>query len=80
MVKSSSNFTGIEGLYARNLYMTRAIESPVVYGETILQDNSEEFLKLASVDFKKGNIRTSERVNEVALSYFEAIQKFYSLK
>lgn len=77
MVNNYSIDTGYKGLYARNLYMTRAIESPIIFGELLLQDNFKEFKRLATVDFIQGNVRTSKRVDSISLCYFNSIQRFF---
>ncbi|MEM6734637.1 MAG: N-acetylmuramoyl-L-alanine amidase [Bacteroidota bacterium] len=69
-----SNYTGIPGVYARNLYLTRAIESPVVYCESLYQDNVDEAKLLAKRDFEINGIKTSTRIKEVANAYIKALE------
>lgn len=67
--------TDQKGVYCRNLALTRGIQCPMVYGETLYQDNRTECQLLA--DPKSG------RLKEVANSYFQGIlnyansRKFY---
>lgn len=68
--EKTSIYTGIEGVYARNLALTRLIQSPLVYVESLLQDNKEELLKLSKKDFTLGNITTSQRIADVAYHGF----------
>ncbi len=65
-----------EGIYARNLALTRLIHSPVAYGETLIQNNIDECLNLNRSDFVIGGMRCSTRVKEVAEAYFEGIKGY----
>jgi len=80
MVRFNTLPTKHEGIFARNLYMTRAIESPLIYGETLLQDNREEFKKLATLNYQHKNVRTSKRVYQIAKTYFDAINKYFKVE
>ena len=40
-----------EGVYPRNLALTRLVLGPLVYGEALYQDNKEECIKLSKPDF-----------------------------
>jgi N-acetylmuramoyl-L-alanine amidase len=75
------------GVYARNLALTRLIHGPLVYGETLLQDNFTEAQLLAEKDLEvKGvtvsthdtpvTLRTSSRLQQVAEAYFRGITAF----
>lgn len=65
-----------EGIYSRNLYLTRAIKSPVVYGESLYQDNKTEKDLLLKKDFMLGDITTSKRVAEVAYAYLNTLRRW----
>lgn len=65
--------TGVQGLYSRNLALTRLVRSPLVYCETFLQDNKDEFAALVKGDYRHKNIVTSKRIAEVAEMYFQLI-------
>ena len=67
------------GVYCRNLALTRRVHSTLCYGETLLQDNPEEALRLAQTDINIDGILTSSRVVEVAKAYFKGICKFYGI-
>jgi len=64
-----------QGVFARNLSMTRLIQSPVVYGETLYQDNRYEAKLLADMTITdmQSKQTTSKRVMEVADAYYEGI-------
>ncbi len=62
------------GIYARNLRLCRLLNSPMCYGEPLLQDNINELKALNDNDLKSGKI--SERVIEVANSYFYGILEY----
>lgn len=67
-----------EGIYARNLAMTRLVQGPVVYGETLVQNNLDECLNLSRTDFVIEGVRCSSRLKEVAQAYFAGIVEFLS--
>lgn len=65
------------GVYARNLYLTRSIKSPIVYVESLYQDNVEEAKRLVLKDFKiEEGYYTSSRVKEVADAYVESVKEW----
>lgn len=72
----SSVYTGVEGVYSRNLFMSRAIHGPICFGESLMQENIYEAQALSKRDYKEKGIKTSKRVKEVADAYFEAVEKF----
>ncbi|WP_157494083.1 N-acetylmuramoyl-L-alanine amidase [Fulvivirga imtechensis] len=65
-----------EGVYHRNLYLTRVVRGPIAYSEALYQDNIEEMAKLGKKDFTIGGIKTSSRVKDVAHVYFSAIDQW----
>jgi hypothetical protein len=66
------------GIYCRNLALTRRVHSPLCYGETLIQNNPEESIRLAELDTSIGGIPCSQRIKEVAKAYFEGIQAYFS--
>lgn len=66
-----------EGVYARNLAMTRLVHGPICYGESIVQNNLQEALKLSRLDTEIQGHLCSSRLKQVAIAYFEAIQEFF---
>jgi N-acetylmuramoyl-L-alanine amidase len=63
---------GTKGVYCRNLQLTRLIHSPLVYGETLYQDNLMECQLLNKETDKTKN----ERVNQVAEAYYQGILNY----
>lgn len=63
-----------DGIYARNLRLCRLLNSPMCYGEPLLQDNELELRGLNNNDLENGDI--SPRVIEVANSYFYGILNY----
>lgn len=61
--------TQANGVYCRNLQLTRYIHAPIVYGETLYQDNFNE-CKLLSAETDKTK---NKRVQQVAEAYFKGI-------
>jgi N-acetylmuramoyl-L-alanine amidase len=68
---------GLPGVFCRNLVLCRTVNSPVVYGESLYQDNTTECKGLMSCDQDFYGVKTSERVGTVARCYFEALSKFF---
>jgi N-acetylmuramoyl-L-alanine amidase len=66
-----------EGIYARNLALTRMVRSPLCYGETLCQDDGKEARALAKEEIPAGDLMTSPRVAETAHAYFEAIHSYW---
>lgn len=69
--------TDCQGLFCRNLILTRCINSPLVYGESLYQDNSKECTLLNNCNYFDYGVKTSERVYLVAKSYYEAILNYF---
>jgi N-acetylmuramoyl-L-alanine amidase len=68
--------TSSTGVFCRNLALCRKINSPLVYGESLYQDNENESIQLMRSDLDLYGIKANERLNKVALSYYEAVMSF----
>lgn len=64
--------TEANGVYCRNLQLTRYVHSPLVYGETLYQDNINECNLLNKECDKTKN----ERIQQVAEAYFQGILNY----
>lgn len=64
--------TNADGVYCRNLQLPRYIHSPLVYGETLYQDNINECKLLGKETDKTKN----KRIQQVAEAYFKGIINF----
>lgn len=69
--------TNCQGLFCRNLILTRCINSPLVYGESLYQDNTKESYMLSTSNYNDYGVKTSERVYLVAKSYYEALLNYF---
>jgi len=69
--------TGSEGVFCRNLYLCRKINSVMVYGEALYQDNETEIEMLRKKDLNVNGIQTNTRVQEVAKCYFDAVMDYF---
>lgn len=65
-------YTGVKGVYCRNLQLTRYIHSPLVYGETLYQDNITECKLLNEENDKTKN----KRVQQVAEAYYQGVKNY----
>jgi N-acetylmuramoyl-L-alanine amidase len=72
-LKEHSMITASPGVFCRNLALCRKVNSPVVYGESMYQDNERESRLLMRSDMDIYGIQTSERVTKVAFCYYEAV-------
>lgn len=70
--------TSSAGVFCRNLVLCRKINSVLVYGESLYQDNEKECLDLMRCDRDLYGVKTNERVIKVARSYFDALKEYYS--
>jgi N-acetylmuramoyl-L-alanine amidase len=69
---SEGCLTAAPGVYCRNLQLTRYIHGPLVYGETLYQDNVNECILLNKETDKTKN----PRVQQVAEAYFQGIMSY----
>lgn len=66
-----------EGVWARNLRLTRLVKSPLCYGETLLQNNYATMQKLMiNDDFIQG-IACPSLIKDIAFGYYQGIMEFY---
>ncbi|MGZ4079812.1 MAG: hypothetical protein ACXVDW_21015, partial [Bacteroidia bacterium] len=64
------------GVFCRNLQLPRYVHSPLVYGETLYQDNINESKLLNEEKDKTKN----KRVQQVADAYFQGILDYVQNK
>ena len=76
-LKKYSVYTGNPGVFSRNLYLTRAISSPICYGEATLQNNKEEMKLLSKRDITIQPYKISSRVLDVADCYYNGTLKYF---
>jgi len=60
-------------VYCRNLLLCRKINSVMVYGESLYQDNEYEAGELMRYDKDLYGVSTNSRLISVAKSYYEAL-------
>ncbi len=65
--------TDSDGVYCRNLGLTRQTKGVICYGETLCQINFEESLRLAEKDITEAGIKLPKRIEAVARAYYNAI-------
>jgi len=75
-LKNNCMITASPGVFCRNLALCRKINSPLVYGESLYQDNEKECKLLMGCDLDIYGIKANERINKVALCYYEALVIF----
>ena len=73
-------YTGTQGVYARNLFLTKEVFGVICYGESLLQDNEKEILLLNKKDFLVDGVLVSSRVKTVAHAYLKGIFEYLKIK
>ncbi|MBS1638355.1 MAG: N-acetylmuramoyl-L-alanine amidase [Bacteroidetes bacterium] len=68
------------GVFCRNLALCRLINSPLVYGECLYQDDVDECQKLTISDYDVEGLKVPKRVYEVANCYYDAIIEYFRSK
>jgi N-acetylmuramoyl-L-alanine amidase len=73
--------TDWEGVYSRNLAITRTVKGPVVYLEALLQDNDWESVNLSKKDYVfthpvHGKIYAPKRCEQVAEAIFTGLKQW----
>jgi len=68
--------TPVEGVYSRDLALTRMIKGPLVYGEPLYQDNANECMLLLGCGDKIAGVNSPTRIELVADAYYKAIQDY----
>lgn len=68
--------TASPGVFCRNLALCRKINSPLVYGESLYQDNEKESSLLMRSDLDIYGVRANDRLNKVATAYYNAVFDF----
>ena len=76
-LKSSSRLVE-QGIYARNLSMTRLIHGPLSYGEILCIDNVEESLALSKVAVINGKFQVPRRIQQIADTYMASIVEYFN--
>lgn len=76
----SSMPSASRGVYCRNLLLCRQINSVLVYGEALYQDNSAEAAQLMKWESNYEGITTSERTLKTAEAYFEGLKAYVNEK
>ena len=66
-----------DGVFCRNLCLTRLIKRPLCYGETLIQNNLQEALALSKNETTIDGVPCPQRVIDVAEAYFEAISSYF---
>lgn len=69
--------TGSPGVFCRNLALCRRINTPLVYGEALYQDNEKECTLLMDEKPDSDGTLASPRVLEVVSCYYSAILKYF---
>lgn len=75
-LKDNCLLTDSKGVFARNLILCRLVNSPLVYGEALYQDNATESVELMKKGVEKYGIKTNMRVLTTAEAYFIGLSQF----
>ena len=72
--------TGVNGVFCRNLALTRMVKGALCYGESLYQDNINECKALSKNEITVDEMKSSKRVEEVAEGYFQGIINYMKSK
>ncbi len=75
-LKDKCLVTKSAGVFSRNLNLCRSVNSALVYGESLYQDNENECEALMKMDVSYKDLKTNDRLLKVAKSYYDAVFKF----
>ena len=75
-LKNNCLSTSSPGVFCRNLALCRKINSPLVYGESLYQDNIRESALLMGTELDLNGLTTNARLQQVATSYYEGLLAF----
>lgn len=75
-LKDNCLATSSPGVFCRNLVLCRKINSVLVYGESLYQDNEKESKLLMRSDKDIYGLKTNERVVNVARSYYNGLVEY----
>lgn len=70
--------TPSNGVFCRNLALCRTINSVLVYGECLYQDNIQECMRLNTCDYEIHGQNVPKRIYEAANCYYHAINDYFS--
>lgn len=76
-LKNNCLITASPGVFCRNLALCRKVNTPLVYGESLYQDNEKETGRLMRTDLDLYGIKANERLHKVAQSYYEAARQYF---
>jgi N-acetylmuramoyl-L-alanine amidase len=79
-LKGNCITTEAPGVFCRNLALTRMVWGTLCYGESLYQDNVNEYKALTKDEIVVEGMITSKRVEEVAEGYFEGIMNYVKNK
>lgn len=69
-------WTGIKGIYARNLLLCRKVKGILCYGESLFQDSEQELHRLNDKSLQINGLCVSSRILEIAQAYWHGICSF----
>lgn len=72
----SSMPTAARGVFSRNLLLCRQVNSILVYGEALYQDNAAEAAELMKWDLRFEGIATNQRLLKTAEAYVEGLKAY----
>lgn len=75
-LENFSLVTEEDGVYSRNLAMTRLVNSPILYGEPLYQDNKKMSKSLNVHNPDKNKKGISKYVKKVSKAYYESILSY----
>lgn len=72
--------TEVAGIYARNLRLTRRVYGTLCFGESLLQNNKDEYQALSKKDAVYRGKKISQRILDNARAYYQGIHAYVNKK
>ena len=69
--------TETKGVFCRNLSLTKLIHGTIIYGESLYQDNKDEFKLLSEPETIIDGIKINPRAAQVADAYYQALLEIF---
>ncbi|MEM7179849.1 MAG: hypothetical protein AAF518_02975 [Spirochaetota bacterium] len=79
-LRDTSVETTVPGVYSRNLRLTRKVYGPICYGESLYQNNVQEYQDLSRKDYRYRGKKIPKRIQQNAYAYYQGIRKYFQKK
>ncbi len=75
-LQRNSVYADMDGVYCRNLALSRMVKGAICFGESLMQDNINEAVLLNQKNYKEAGVRTSSRIKLMVDAYEAGIHEY----